>query len=138
MSGKVQSEVGVLGTDPGRGWLWEKQLQCLKRCVASVCCAWLVQVGWGLGVSRYTEARSPRGTGASGSQVVLQGGGPCSGSAVPNLPDLLPSSPGGQKGLMSRPGFQFRPPAEDGKLEFKWALGSQCLQGFQNWSSSKS
>lgn len=53
--------------------------QCLRR----LACAG----GVGFGVSRYTEARV-LGVGASGSQVVLQGGGPQPTECSAQSPDL--------------------------------------------------
>ena len=116
-----------LGTDPGRGWLWEKELQCLKRCVASVYRAWLAQVGWGVGVSRCKEARSPRG-GSIWSQAVLWGGGPGSQSAVSNRQTCRPPHQEGKgPGVQAR--FPIQAPAEAGKLEFRWALEESVSAG---------
>lgn len=78
------------------------------------------------------------GVGASGSQAVLRGGGPCSQSAVPNIQTYCPPHQEG-KGPDVQARFPIQAPAEGGKLELTGGpQGSQCLQGFQNSSSRKS
>lgn len=92
----------------------------MKRCVVSIYCTRLVQVGWGVGVSRCKEARNPRGgsiwvpSGSPGWKTLLIVKCPIASPA--SLPHQERKRPGVQE---SRSGFQFRPQQRLGN----WSLG---------------
>ena len=85
-----------------------------------------MQVGWGVGVSRCKEARSPRG----GSIWVPSGSPGWKTLLIVKCPIASPASllTRRAKGLESRSGFQFRPQQRLGN-EFRWALGESVSAG---------